>query len=216
MVLVDVIIAERVNKLANLQFSDVRDQVRQQCIRTDVERHTEKCIGRALVELAMKHSSVFDFELKQRVTRRKIDVVGLTRIPTSDNQSSRIGVRSNLFQQDSRSGPHHSFPDNFRQTTATDNHRLDQDRQPVVQTSPCVLRRPTRPRCLLRAREDLFRSCRPTETRTTLPRPNERELASWLRSESPCADRILFENRNARWYRHRCDRGARFHSPKSI
>ena len=88
MILVDVIIAERVNKVADFKLRDVRDQVRQQRIRTDVERHAEKSIGGALIELAVKNATVLHFELKQRVTRRQVDVVSLARIPTGNDQSS--------------------------------------------------------------------------------------------------------------------------------
>ena len=47
----------------------------------------------------MQHTAVFDFELKQRVTRRKVHVVGLPRVPTGNDQSSRIRIDANQFQQ---------------------------------------------------------------------------------------------------------------------
>ena len=51
MVLVDVIVAERVNKVAGFEIVNMRDQMRQQCIRTDVEWHTEKRIRRTKIEI---------------------------------------------------------------------------------------------------------------------------------------------------------------------
>src|SRR6185503_8446918 len=45
------------------------------------------------------HATILNFKLKQRVTRRKIDVIRLARIPTSDNQATRIRIGANLFQQ---------------------------------------------------------------------------------------------------------------------
>ena len=63
-VLVDVVIAECVNELADFQSSDVCDQMSEQCIRADVEGHTEKRISGALIKLAVKHATVLDFELK--------------------------------------------------------------------------------------------------------------------------------------------------------
>src|SRR5215813_9696923 len=96
MVLVNMIIAERVNELADLQAAHVCDQMRQQCIRADVEGDAEKRIGGALIQLAMKHARVstfFDFELKERVTRREIDVVTLAWVPAADDQSTRIRIR---------------------------------------------------------------------------------------------------------------------------
>src|SRR5829696_5873139 len=88
MILVDVIIAERVDKLAHFKLSDMRDQMSQKRIRTDVERDAEKRVGRALVELAMKNAPILHFELKQRMTRRQIDVISLSRIPARYDQSS--------------------------------------------------------------------------------------------------------------------------------
>src|ERR1041385_5113165 len=87
MVLVNVVVAERVNKLARFELGNVRDQMRQQCVRTDIKGDAEKCVGGALVKLAVQHASILDFELKERVTRRKIDVAGLTRIP-ADRKST--------------------------------------------------------------------------------------------------------------------------------
>jgi len=53
-VLVNVVIAEGVNELANFKIANVRDQMSQQSIRADIERHTEECIGRTLIELTVK------------------------------------------------------------------------------------------------------------------------------------------------------------------
>src|SRR5215216_2276443 len=82
-IVINVIIAECVDKLADFKISHVRDQMSQQRVRADVERHAEKRIGGALVELAVKHAAVLDFELKERVAGRKIDVVRLSRVPSS-------------------------------------------------------------------------------------------------------------------------------------
>ena len=54
MVSVDVIITQRVNEIANLEICYMRYQVRQQRVRTDVERYTEKSVSGALIELAVK------------------------------------------------------------------------------------------------------------------------------------------------------------------
>src|SRR5690242_6274392 len=99
MVIVNMIIAERVNKLADFKVANMRDQVHQQRIRTDVERHAEKRVGGTLIELAMQHAPALDFELKQRVTRRQIDVVSLSWIPTRHDQSARIRIIFYLCNQ---------------------------------------------------------------------------------------------------------------------
>src|SRR6476660_3129202 len=79
--------------------------MRQQGVLTDVERHTEECIGGALIKLAMKHGtscgqdSVFDLELKQRVTRRKVDIVAFAGIPAADDQATRMRIRLDLVDE---------------------------------------------------------------------------------------------------------------------
>src|SRR5438270_12888334 len=101
MVLVDMIIAERVNEITNVKIADVRDEMRQQGIRADVERHAEKCIGRSLIELTVENRTlryrvrsptvreglvhILDLELEQSVTRRQIDIVAFARIPTAND-----------------------------------------------------------------------------------------------------------------------------------
>src|SRR5258706_1981350 len=78
----------------------MRDQVCKQRIRADIERHAEERIRRSLIKLAMKHTfarALLDLKLKERVTRRQIDVVTFPRVPAADDQSSRIGIRFDLI-----------------------------------------------------------------------------------------------------------------------
>ena len=44
-------------------------------------------------------SPLFDFELKQGVTRWQIDIVAFARIPATDDQAARIGIRFDLVYQ---------------------------------------------------------------------------------------------------------------------
>ena len=60
--------------------------------RAGVERHAEKRISRSLIKLTVKDSLLLDFELKQRMTRRQVDVVADARVPTADDQASRVGI----------------------------------------------------------------------------------------------------------------------------
>src|SRR3982074_2941208 len=108
MVLIDVIIAERVNELANFQPTYVRDHMSQQSVGTNIERHAKECISRPLIKLTMQQwgssptnrgpraggpSGVVDregarllnFELKQRVTGMQVDVIAFARIPAADD-----------------------------------------------------------------------------------------------------------------------------------
>src|SRR5438128_403061 len=80
----------------------MRDQVRKQRVRADVERHAQECIRRSLIKLAMKKTfarTVLDLKLKERMTGRQIDVVTFARIPAADDQSARIGIRFDLVNQ---------------------------------------------------------------------------------------------------------------------
>src|ERR1043165_1695271 len=97
----NVIITKRVNEISDLEITHMRHQVRQQCIRTDVERHAQKRIGRPLIKLAVKNRTcvrsptvrdavpwLLNLELKQRMARRQVDVIAFARIPATDNQST--------------------------------------------------------------------------------------------------------------------------------
>src|SRR3989442_10826870 len=41
----------------------------------------------------------FDLELKQRVTRRQIDVIALARVPPADNQATRVRIRFDFVNE---------------------------------------------------------------------------------------------------------------------
>ena len=99
MVLVDVIVAERVNKLANFQPADVGHHVHQQRIGADVERHAQESVRRALVKLAVQHAPVFHLKLKQRVAGWQVHFVSLARVPTRHDQSSRVWIPLNLVNE---------------------------------------------------------------------------------------------------------------------
>src|ERR1051325_3014866 len=47
----------------------------------------------------MENASILDFELKQRMTRRQVDVFSLSRIPAGHDQAARIGVGFYLSNQ---------------------------------------------------------------------------------------------------------------------
>ena len=65
--------------------------MRQQRIGRDVERHAEKDIGRALIELAGQRA-LGDVELEQAVARRQRHLVDVRRIPGADDQPARIRI----------------------------------------------------------------------------------------------------------------------------
>src|SRR2546423_10025956 len=96
MILVDVQVAERVYELAHVQLADVRDHVRQERVRRDVEGHAEEGVRRTPVKLAMKSATALDLKLKDGVARRKVYVVGDARVPARDDEAARVRVVPNL------------------------------------------------------------------------------------------------------------------------
>src|SRR6185295_11880011 len=91
MVLVNMVIAERVNKLANFKPTHMRDQMHQQGVRADIEGHAKERVGGTLIELAVQYPRIH-FELKQGVAGRQVYVISLARIPTRHDQAPRVGV----------------------------------------------------------------------------------------------------------------------------
>src|SRR3954447_14439173 len=84
-------ITEGVDEVARLQPGHLRHHHRKQSIRCDVERHPEKYIARALIELA-RQFAVGHIELEQAVARRQRHLVDVRRIPCTDDQAARNRV----------------------------------------------------------------------------------------------------------------------------
>jgi len=84
-------VAERVNELARLQSAHLRHHQQQQRVRRDVERHTEKQIRAALIQLAAQHA-VAHVELHQRVARRQRHLVEFAGVPRADNVPPAVRV----------------------------------------------------------------------------------------------------------------------------
>src|ERR1700730_10143570 len=73
----------------------LRDQVRQQSVRRDVERDAQKDIGAALVELA-RELTLGHIELEKRVAWRQLHAGDLTDVPRRDEQAPRVRVLDDL------------------------------------------------------------------------------------------------------------------------
>ena len=99
MILINMIVAKRVNEISDLQLAYVCDHVRQQCIRTDIKRNAEKRVSRALIQLAMKRALVLDFELEERMARRKIYKVANCRVPSRNDQAARVWIGFDRLKQ---------------------------------------------------------------------------------------------------------------------
>ena len=84
-------IAESVDELAQLQMADLRNHHCQERIRRNVERHAQKGVGTALVELA-RQAAVAHVELEQSVAGRQRHMVDVGHVPSAHNQAARVGV----------------------------------------------------------------------------------------------------------------------------
>lgn len=84
-------VAEGVDEFARFKIRHLRDHHREQRIGRDVERHAEKDVRRALVELA-RQTALRDIELKQAMARRQRHAIDVGRIPGADDEAARIRV----------------------------------------------------------------------------------------------------------------------------
>src|SRR6266478_5184517 len=79
------------NEVAGLKIGNLRHHQRQQRIRRDVERHAEKQIGAALIQLTTELSTAY-IKLKQHMTWRQCHAVDVCNIPSADNQPAAIRI----------------------------------------------------------------------------------------------------------------------------
>ena len=93
MVSVKVQIAEGVDEFAGLQTRDLRDHHCEQGVGGDIERHAEKQVGAALVELAAQ-LAILGAELKEHVARRQRHLPDLGRIPCAHDQPPALRIFS--------------------------------------------------------------------------------------------------------------------------
>ena len=88
---IEVAVAAGPDEIAGCQIALLRHHLGQQCIGRDVERHAEKDIGAALIELA-RQPAVGDIELEQRMAGRKRHLGQLGHVPGRDDQATGIGI----------------------------------------------------------------------------------------------------------------------------
>src|SRR5688572_9419994 len=89
-------VAKSVNKGSRLQPTNLRRHQREERVRSDVERHSEKKVRASLIELAAQLAFLHE-ELEQRVTRRQRHLFDLSDVPRADNQPAAVGILLNLF-----------------------------------------------------------------------------------------------------------------------
>ncbi len=75
------------DKITRFQITDLCDHQRQQCVGSDVKRHTKQDIGAALIQLA-RQLAIRDIKLKQVVTGRQSQIIDFCRVPCTDNQTA--------------------------------------------------------------------------------------------------------------------------------
>lgn len=94
MIVVDMRIAERMDKLSCFEPGNVRNHLQQQRVRSDVERHSEENIRAALVELQAE-SPVGNVELKEGMAGRQVHISQITDIPCADDDAARVRIVAN-------------------------------------------------------------------------------------------------------------------------
>ena len=72
--------------------------MRQQRVRSDVKRHAEKNISRALIKLARK-SALLDVELNEAMAWRQLHLGERADVPRADNQAARVRVGLYIMEQ---------------------------------------------------------------------------------------------------------------------
>src|SRR5262249_32644437 len=82
-VVVEMAVAADPDELTHAEIALLRYEVRQERVRGDVERHAEKDVGAALVELTGK-PPVRDVELEEGVTRRELHARDVRHVPGRD------------------------------------------------------------------------------------------------------------------------------------
>lgn len=91
MVVIQMAVTARPDKIARIQVALMRDHVRKQRVRCDVERNAQECVGASLVELARK-PAVRNVKLKQHMARRQRHFRQIDDIPRAYDEPARIGI----------------------------------------------------------------------------------------------------------------------------
>src|SRR5215218_7159603 len=83
-------VTQGVYEVADLQGAHLGDEVSEQRIRSDVERHAEKDVGRALIELT-REPPLRHVELKHHMAWRQRHVGKVSDVPSTDDMAAGIG-----------------------------------------------------------------------------------------------------------------------------
>ena len=83
-------VARGVDKLARLQPAHLRHHLQQQGIARNVERHAEKRVGGALVEL-QREAAVGHVKLEEQMAGRQVHAPEVGHVPCAHQQAARVG-----------------------------------------------------------------------------------------------------------------------------
>ena len=90
-------IAQRMHKIARFQARYLCYHHQQKCVRSDVERHSQKYICTALVELQTQTPLGY-IKLKESMTGRELHIGQISYILRTHNDTSGIGITAYAFQ----------------------------------------------------------------------------------------------------------------------
>ena len=94
---IEVGVAERMDEVARLEPAFPRDEMGEQRVARDIERHAEENIRRSLVKLAGK-LAFHDIELEQAMAGRELHPLDFRHVPGGDDEPSRIRIAPDFLQ----------------------------------------------------------------------------------------------------------------------
>src|SRR5207244_5804158 len=98
MIVVEMQVAKCVDEIARNEINNLGRHHGEQRVRGDVERHPEKQIGAALVELTTQFA-ILHVKLEENVTRWQRHLLDLGRIPCAHYQPPALRIRFDLCDQ---------------------------------------------------------------------------------------------------------------------
>src|ERR1700734_1186589 len=98
MIEVEVAVTAGPDELAGLEVALLGKHMGEQGVTRDVERHTEKDVGAALIELTGQ-PAVGDVELKERMAWHEAHLLELAHVPRAHDDAAGIRIATELFER---------------------------------------------------------------------------------------------------------------------
>ena len=96
--MIEMAVAARPDELAGLEVALLGEHMGEQGVTRDVEGHTEKDVGAALIELTGQ-PPVGDVELKERVAWHEAHLLELAHVPRAHDDAAGIRIAAQLFER---------------------------------------------------------------------------------------------------------------------